>query len=317
MSLLSLSGLVIAITTFVLLIILLIYGKAKIHRIWMLFNFTVFIWGLGTFLVGQATTPQDASLSWKIAGTGGLFISVLFYHTINILLDLKKQRLLFIVYLQAVFFWALMCFTKEGLIFANWRLLFSSLYYNQATIGYTLMMSCWALVACLGHYELWKFLKTARGLKRTQAIYFLIAFAIGFTGGGLVLLPAWGVPIYPIGNFGIALYVIIGTYAILRYRVMDIKVVLRQYSVFLFSFFVVALPTLYLKSIYEKIVPQYIFWVDFALLFIAVYFFPICKDYFYHFANKYLFSSLYDSAEVIAGLSDKLRSTLSLANLYG
>jgi len=39
-------------------------------------------------------------------------------------------------------------------------------------------------------------------------------------------------------------------------------------------------------------------------------------NYYYHFANKYFFTSLYDGRKVIAYLSDKLRSTLKAENIY-
>ena len=239
MTLLSLSGLFIAITTSVLLLILLFYGKTKLHRVWTFLNVAVFIWGVGTFLIGRASTPLQASISWKIAGTGGLPLAVFFYHTVYILSNLKKKKVLLFVYLQAFIFWMLMCFTKEGIVFGGWRLVFDSLYYNTATIGYTLMMSSWAVVAVLGHYDLSKFIRKSRGIKRTQGLYLLIGFIIGFIGGASILLPAWGISFYPFGNIGVALYAIIGTYAILRYRLMDIRVVAARTTIFLLVYILV------------------------------------------------------------------------------
>jgi signal transduction histidine kinase len=40
------------------------------------------------------------------------------------------------------------------------------------------------------------------------------------------------------------------------------------------------------------------------------------QEYYYRLANKYFFSSLYDSREVIAELSDRLRSTLDINKIY-
>lgn len=236
MTLFSLSGLFVAITTLVLLVILLFYGKTRLHRIWTLFNLTVFAWGIGTFLVGRAATSLQASIGWKIAGTGGLLIAVFFYHTVYILSNLKKKKILFFVYLQAFIFWILMCFTKEGLIFGGWQLVFDSFYYNTATVGYTLMMSTWAVVAVSGHYELSKFIKKSKGIKRTQGLYLLIGFIIGFIGGASILLPAWGIFFYPLGNIGVALYAIIGTYAILKYRLLDIRVFITRAIAFFISY---------------------------------------------------------------------------------
>ncbi|MDD2654966.1 MAG: ATP-binding protein, partial [Candidatus Omnitrophica bacterium] len=118
-------------------------------------------------------------------------------------------------------------------IFANWRLIFKSFYYNKATIGYTIMMSSWAIVCRLTDYRVTKLIKKSQGIKHIQAIYMSIAFTIGLIGGGSILLPAWGINLYPAGNLGTALYALIGTYAILRYRLMDINVAITRVGVFI------------------------------------------------------------------------------------
>ena len=110
--------------------------------------------------------------------------------------------------------------------------------------------------------------------------------------------------------------VIFIAYSIIAHHLMDVKIVMRQSLVLLLSFAVIIIPAAFVIKFYEDIIPQYKIFIDLAILFLAVYFFPICKNFFYHFANKYLFSSLYDSSEVIAGLSDKLRSTLNPLRIY-
>ncbi|MFH1582851.1 MAG: GAF domain-containing sensor histidine kinase, partial [Candidatus Falkowbacteria bacterium] len=57
-------------------------------------------------------------------------------------------------------------------------------------------------------------------------------------------------------------------------------------------------------------------WADFIILILAILAFQPVKNYFYRIANKYFFSSLYDSSEVIATLSEKLRSTLEAEKIY-
>ncbi|MCX6795871.1 MAG: ATP-binding protein, partial [Candidatus Falkowbacteria bacterium] len=156
---------------------------------------------------------------------------------------------------------------------------------------------------------------------RYQVNYFLLGAFLTFIAAGTsnIFLPLF-FKYYNAQHLGpLFTFFIVGSisYTIVRHRLMDIKLAMRQYLVLLLSFSVIVVPSAFVIKFYEQIVPQYKVSIDLTILFLAVYFFPLCKDYFYHFANKYLFSSLYDSAEVIAGLSDKLRSTLSLANLYG
>jgi hypothetical protein len=70
---------------------------------------------------------------------------------------------------------------------------------------------------------------------------------VGFSGGITYFLPMFGIKIYPFGNFTIPLYSLISTYAILRYRLMDINVVIKKALIYslsagiLTSFFVIVI----------------------------------------------------------------------------
>jgi len=52
------------------------------------------------------------------------------------------------------------------------------------------------------------------------------------------------------------------------------------------------------------------YWFDFILIVVALGIFPPLHDYFFRVANKYFFTSLYDSKKVISDLSEELASTL-------
>lgn len=232
MNLFLIANLSMFITGLLLTILLLIYGRNTLHRTWMFLNIFVFIWGIGATLISIASNSSVAWLGWKIAGTGGLFLPPLFYQIIYIFAGLNKKKILFLVYLQAFIFLLLIWLTREEVMFGTSQLLFNSFFYHKANFNFAIMSFCWAFTASLGLYELMKYLKKSSGIRRIQARYLLVAFFIGFVGGGSVLLPTFGTPLYPLGNFGITLYVIIGTYAILRRQLMDIEVVIKKSLVF-------------------------------------------------------------------------------------
>ena len=102
MNLFSLSGLFIAVLSFSLIVILLIYGRTKLHRIWTLFNFSVCIWGIGTFIAGYKRGPEAALLGWQVGLCGGVFASTLFYHTVYIFCEIRKRKTLVLTYLLPV-----------------------------------------------------------------------------------------------------------------------------------------------------------------------------------------------------------------------
>jgi hypothetical protein len=145
MNLLSITGLLISLTSSILILIFVIYGRTKLHRLWTLVNATVLAWGVGCFLAGRATSPSDALFAWRIAISGGLFIPVTFYHCVCIFSAVKKRNTLLLVYLQAVFFFLLTIFTESTL--NNWHKLFGFVYYNQANFVYFIMVSGWVFVS--------------------------------------------------------------------------------------------------------------------------------------------------------------------------
>ena len=51
-------------------------------------------------------------------------------------------------------------------------------------------------------------------------------------GGTFCFLPVFGIDIYPYGNLTVPLYPTIFTYAIFKYRLMDIKLVVTNISIF-------------------------------------------------------------------------------------
>jgi hypothetical protein len=53
LSLLSVFGIALSATCFVLAIFVFNSGKQKIHKIWALFNLCICIWGFGMFFIGN------------------------------------------------------------------------------------------------------------------------------------------------------------------------------------------------------------------------------------------------------------------------
>ena len=73
------------------------------------------------------------------------------------------------------------------------------------------------------------------GIKKIQTRYFILATIFGFSGGLANFLPVFHIDIFPYGNLLLPLYPIVVTYAILRFRLMDIHVVIRKSMVYSLS----------------------------------------------------------------------------------
>jgi signal transduction histidine kinase len=105
-------------------------------------------------------------------------------------------------------------------------------------------------------------------------------------------------------------------YAIIAHRLMDIKIVLRRSTVYLASVLTVVLPAGLILYFADRFYPETTVAASLAILILGVSVFPAIRNYFYRLANKYFFSSLYDSRQVMSSLTDKLRSTLEAQKIY-
>jgi signal transduction histidine kinase len=226
-----LSNLLVSFTSLVLILLLLFYGRRKIHRVWAICNVAILVWGIGTVLITAMKNLNLIVVGWKIALVGGYFIAVLYYHTVYIFTKSKNKKFLVFSYLFIILA-AMSTLLFSNVVIPNFKLVFGFIYFPIATVSYSTIYLGWGLIVSVASLKLFNFMKSARGTERIQAKYILLAFAIGFVGGGSTLWPSWGIPFYPIGNFGVALYAIIGTYAILKYRLLDIKVAITRTGIF-------------------------------------------------------------------------------------
>ena len=317
MTLFALSGLTCGIFTAILALIAILLGKTKIHRVLALFNISVAIWGFGCFIAGIATTELAAIRGWRFGQMGGIFIAVFFYHMICIFSNLQRKLGLVIIYIWGIFFLYFCFFTN--LLFNKTRFIYN-IYYNDATWLYTSLVLSWLFIVCLSFFEILRFFPKAKGIKRVQTIYLIIGFLTGFLGGASTLIPMFGVNFPPFGNFTIPLYCIISTYAILRYRFMDISIVIKRTAVYslsaglLVSFFIVMVlaTTKYLTHLAG--ITSFAITAVFAVL-IALLFNPL-RNRIQIIIDKIFYKKTYDYYSTIQKVSHELASTFNLGKIY-
>ncbi len=121
---------------------------------------------------------------------------------------------------------------------------------------------------------------------------------------------------YPFGNFFVFLYVLLISYAITRYRLMNVQVIIRRGLIFALGTIVVAvftfLPLYFLAPYLEK---QYLLLTGVGLALIDIYIFPYIIKGFRRLANNFFFASLYEEEQTLSGLLDKVPTLLSLSQL--
>src|SRR5439155_16273373 len=238
----AVSGLLTGVSSLAMGVFVLSKDKTnKLYRVWFLFTAAVAIWGFGGMWIALEQNQTRAILAWRSAfAFGVVWIPILFYHFVTIFCDLHKRKVLVVNYVIGALFAPLILFSP--LFFGNVRFAFSSFYYSYpgSTLFY-LFVGWWLWLVIYAHYQVFKLYRHASGIKRNQFKYFFIGFALAYGTGSLDYLPIFNIDIYPYGNFGIMAYPIIMTYAIARYRIMDITMVIHKglaYSLLLAAVFI-------------------------------------------------------------------------------
>lgn len=288
----ALAGLLIAITCFVLIIILLKYSRTKVHRLWILFNFAVGIWGIGVFFIGTSSTKQAAFVSWNIALTGGILIPVFFFHMVNVFCEQVNRKVLIFAYLQGIIFILLSLFPQTQKNLLKLEYLFNSLYYFRFINPiFYLLTIFWMGFVIWGHYMLFKFYrKTNDSIKRNQILYFFFGMFIGFIGGSMTFLPFHYIDIYPYGNFLIPIYCIIVTYAIIRHHLLDISIVIQKS--FIYSVLIALITAAYFifvflaEKLFQGMVGYTSLIISVLYAFVIALFFTPVKNKIQRFADK-------------------------------
>jgi len=223
----ALSGLLILITSLGLGIFVLIKTpRIFTNRLWAYFNFAISIFGFGVYKIGSTHDPQSALLWLKIEHVGVITIPVLFLHFSHCFLEQKNKRLIISLYLIGAFF---LLTLFDGQLIPHLKFIFNSFYYpNNLSIIYIIFVLFWITTVFYNYQLVYKKIKTSSGEKQNKIKYFFISSSIGYIGGITNFFPAFGINIYPYGNFLVAVFPIVMTIVILKYNLMDINIIIRK-----------------------------------------------------------------------------------------
>ena len=239
----AVSGLFTGVTSLMLgLFVLFMNPRRPLNRVWFLFTGSVALWGGGGMWIAMTHDPSRALWAWRLAfAFGVLWIPILFYHFVLLFCGLPGRGLLKANYAIGLTFFTVIL--GSSLFYDDVRYAFSSFYYAHPGSGvFYAFFVWWVWLVSYTHYHVWQVYQTAVGQKRKQYQYFFVAFALAYGTGSMDYLPFFGLDLYPYGNFGIILYPMIMTYAIVKYGTMDIQIALERSLAYLLLLIGSAIP---------------------------------------------------------------------------
>lgn len=272
----AISGLLIIFAYFPAFLLIFIKGKTFVARIFALDLLAMFTWGVGSFLYATNHNIEFTYIAAKIGYVGVIFIPVFFCHTVLLITKTRSKIILFLIYLQAIFFTYTLWSNK---MVASLQLLFNSYYFPNNSVYLTLSFVSWIVIIVYSHYKLLWFYKFSNVPNKKQFLFFFLGI-ISFIGGVGNYLPIFGIMVYPYGNFLVPFFSPIVFYALFHDQLLDVKIVIKKGMVYSILLFLITLIYLIIVVFSEKLLAilfgyqSIILAVTFAFM-IGVIFFPM------------------------------------------
>lgn len=309
------SGLVNAITSFGLaLFVLLQKPKSALNRSFFIFAISVAFWALNYFLWLSASEPISALFFIRLAMMGATVIPSAFV-AFTLQLTSKESKIVNRLNATASGVFLVFSFTPWFITSVERRLIFE--YWPVPGLLFHFMLAHFIFNTFYAHLLLWGSLKREEGVKANQTRYVFIGTLIGFIGGSTNYFLWYNIPIPPYLNILVSVYIITVAYAIIKYRLMDIEVIIRRTLVFAgLLAFVFGVFSFGLFIAQEVLATYFGFKWEVALaisIFLIVLGYEPMRAFLINTTDRYLFQKKYDYQKV---LKDAATGIAQIESLY-
>jgi signal transduction histidine kinase len=210
--------------------------KSLINKTFFLMSLGVAIWSF-SYCKWLLINEEGAALFWsRMLNFGATLIPIFYLHWVLSFLNLakKKKKLLIAGYLITSIF-LISSFTPYYI--TSVKPILSFPYWPQAGFLYVCFLFFGYLgLISYGIYQLFKMRKVATKEGQAQIDYIILGSLLGFGGGATNFPLMFGVSLLPpVGQPLIMLYVLILAFAITKYHLFEIRVILTEFLVGLAS----------------------------------------------------------------------------------
>jgi len=194
--------------------------------------FVTALWSFPYFLWQTTHNHDQALFLCRALMVGGIFVPICYFHHFIALVDKLNKYKIFISSIYLFGFISLLCdFTPYFVKDVSPKMYFP--YWPDAGFLFYPFVAIWFLLCSYETYFTYIHLAKAEGVKAAQLKYVFIGTIIGWAGA-LTNFPLWfNIPIPPVGNICVSIYLFFVAYTIVRYRLMDIKLAFTRASIFI------------------------------------------------------------------------------------
>ncbi|MDD2732087.1 MAG: histidine kinase N-terminal 7TM domain-containing protein [Candidatus Pacebacteria bacterium] len=285
--------------------------RKKVRNLMILMCFVIAVWGISW---GFAAIAKDRILSSflnRVLDFSALFIPIFFLHWVLVLLEKERKNKIILItgYLITLSF-VPFAFTDYFLTVEPASPFY--FYPKAGALHLFYLISCYIGLVGFAFYELLKANKESVGYTKAQIKYVLLGGVLGFGGGATNFFLFYNIPILPYGNPLVAIGFSLLTYAVIRYRLMDIKIALSRIIAYSLSFTTIIILGIGLAYLNYQLKESLSYIILFPLfIFISISILYVHKWY-ERFIIYYFYPSFYNTKIAIADLEEKLSQVLEL-----
>ena len=303
---------------FSLLVILMITGKKHIARKpFSLFLVFMTLWGFFIFMMRAAPDTSSALIWEKLVFLSIISGAIFFYRfTITLTGINPGKKWVYPVYISYL---VVLCLIPTGLIVKDMQMM----WYGKAPVIGTLF-PLYVLTAyipiVLSAILLVKQSRRSRIFDdRIRAQYILLGIGAMFVGATTDYLPVLGVNIYPLGIIGNILFGLTATIAMLKYNLLEMKVVIRKaatYSLTSILVFGMFGSVIYLLShLFQDFLSPVSLTIAMVMVFMAALLFQPVLTRLQQTVDRWFFRDRYDHIQTLRSFNQDMKSELDLEQL--
>lgn len=233
----SFTPLIISLLLFSLGIFVFLKNRANsLNRVFFYLSTVSSIWLFFYSLAYNTSVEEQALTLLKIGYCGVVFIAITYFHYAVAFLRMKKMRpVIFVSYFIGIG-WILTIFFTPYFISGVYKYFWG--YYPKAGMLHPVFLVFFIglLSFSMILYSYFLFFKKALSvIEKIQVKYIFLAFAI-YNLACIDFVPNYGITIYPFGCIPTFFFLLIFSFTIVKYRLMDIRIFITRATIFLFVY---------------------------------------------------------------------------------
>ncbi|MFC1907244.1 ATP-binding protein [Chloroflexota bacterium] len=200
--------------------------RSRPHQLFLAYLVAIALWGLVLF--GMRNSPDvEYALAWDraVMGFSALIVLLLYHFTVAYTGVVLKQWLLPTAYISLALIIAL---SPTSLLIPQMQMK----PYGYAPVPgllfplALLIEYIWSVLAIVNLLLAYK--KAKRYILKNRYLYILVGFLAMALGAAFDFLPLLGLPVYPGSIIGAIIFCLLTTIAIVRYALLDIRIIVRK-----------------------------------------------------------------------------------------